>query len=144
MSKDQEEQGFRITDKRAFTEDGERQQSAPVEEPSKAGEAPDSGKAPEAPLGGPEALPGADIKIDFQSYIISYYTQGLVLLGEVPDPYTQKKEENLQGAQHIVDLLTLLQEKTKGNLSQDENQLLESVLYELRMKYMAKKKVIKL
>jgi hypothetical protein len=144
MSKEQEEQGFRITDKRAFTEDGERQQDSPTEEPSKAHEAPQSGEIPGPAAAGPEQPPGADAKIDFPSYVLSYYTQGLVLLGEVPNPYTQKKEEDLQAARHTVDILSLLKEKTKGNLSQDENQLLESVLYELRMKYMAKNKVIKL
>jgi len=143
MSKEQEEQGFRITDKRAFSSDGERQPDPPAKEPEKAQEVPDSGVSA-GPDPGKEDSPGADAKIDFPSYILSYYTQGLVLLGEVPNPYTQKKEEDLQGAQHIIDILTLLKEKTQGNLSQDEVQLLESVLYELRMKYMAKQKVIKL
>ena len=144
MSKEQEDQGFRITDKRPFTEDGERQQNVPAEESSGAQDAPSSTEEPQPAAGGPEEAAGEDAKIDFPSYVLSYYTQGLVLLGEVPNPYTKKKEEDLKAARHTVDILTLLQEKTKGNLTQDENQLLESVLYELRMKYMAKRKVIKL
>ena len=144
MSKEQEDQGFRITDKRAFTEDGERQQDAPAKESSGTQDAPKSTEEPQPAAEGSEKTSGADPKIDFPSYVLSYYTQGLVLLGEVPNPYTKKKEEDLQAARHTVDILTLLQEKTKGNLTQDENQLLDSVLYELRMKYMAKQKVIKL
>ena len=67
-----------------------------------------------------------------------------MLLGEVPNPYSGKKEEDVDAAKHIIDILTLLKEKTKGNLSQDEEKLLESVLYELRMKFMAKSNLIKI
>ena len=67
-----------------------------------------------------------------------------MLLGEVPNPYTNKKEEDLEAARHTVDILTILQEKTRGNLSKEEDQLLDSVLYELRMKFMAKTNKIKL
>jgi len=82
--------------------------------------------------------------IDFPAYLLSYYTQGLVLLGEVPNPYTNKKEEDVEAARHTIDILTMLEEKTKGNLGKDEQQLLESVLYELRMKFMAKTSRIKI
>ena len=82
-----------------------------------------------------EPIVGELPRIDFPSYVLSYYTQGLVLLGEVPNPMTNQKEEDLQGAKHIVDLLGMLTEKTKGNLTKEEGQLLESVLYELRMRY---------
>ena len=67
-----------------------------------------------------------------------------MLLGEVPNPYTNKKEEDLESARHTVDILTILQEKTRGNLSKEEDHLLDSVLYELRMKFMAKTNKIKL
>jgi hypothetical protein len=82
--------------------------------------------------------------IDFPSYMLSYYTQGLVLLGEVPNPYTNKKEEDLGSARNIIDILSMLEQKTKGNLTSEEDKLLESVLYELRMKFMAKTNRIKL
>ncbi len=91
-----------------------------------------------------EPLAGETARIDFPSYILSYYTQGLVLLGEVPNPYTNKQEQDLEAARHTVDILTMLEEKTKGNLSKEEEQLLGSVLYELRMKFMTKTSRIKL
>jgi len=143
MSKDQEEPSFRVTDKRLFREEGEQREaasSADAQEESKK----DHSKQAESEPSFQEAPPGTGAKIDFPSYILSYYTQGLVLLGEVPNPYTNKKEEDSEGARHTIDILSMLEEKTKGNLSKEEEQLLGSVLYELRMKFMAKTSRIKL
>jgi hypothetical protein len=132
MAKEEEETGFRITDKRAFREDGEVRESASAN--TESGPGADSRKS-EPPV---EEPPGFGGKIDFPSYVLSYYTQGLVLLGEVPNPYSNKKEEDTEAARHTIDILTMLEEKTRGNLSKEEEQLLGSVLYELRMKFMAK------
>ena len=143
MTKEQEDSGFRVTDKRSFREDGEPRQPDAAEEKRKETESGKAEAAGAAPFLGEEP-PGTGPRIDFPSYILSYYTQGLVLLGEVPNPITNKKEEDLMGARHTVDILSMLQEKTKGNLSQAEDQLIASVLYELRMKFMAKTNRIKL
>jgi hypothetical protein len=139
MTKEQEDQGFRVTDKRAFREDGQaRAPEAPdVNEKEQKANTPESAGAAEAET--PPRPP-----IDFPSYILSYYTQGLVLLGEVPNPYTNKKEEDVEAARHTIDILAMLEQKTKNNLRPDEEQLLETVLYELRMKFMAKTNKIKL
>jgi hypothetical protein len=142
-NEEEQDQGFRVTDKRLFSEDGQPRENAAERpqvhrEPANAPASQQSG----TPAAGPPPETGA--RIDFPSYILSYYTQGLVLLGEVPNPYTNKKEEDLEAARHTVDILGMLQEKTKGNLSPEEGQLLESVLYEVRMKYMARVKQIKL
>ncbi len=143
MSKEEESQGFKVTDKRSFREDGETREEAPREESPRTSAGRSSGAIDDL-KNAQEAPPGTGEKIDFPSYVLSYYTQGLVLLGEVPNPYTNKKEEDLEGARHTVDILTMLAEKTKGNLSKEESQLLEGVLYELRMKFMAKTNRIKL
>jgi hypothetical protein len=146
MTKEQEEDlGFRVTDKRAFRSEGTPPQDSAAEEPEKA-EKPESSNMVEdsSTKEQREAEPGTGIRIDFPTYVLSYYSQGLVLLGEVPHPHTNKQEEDLEGAQHMVDILAMLQEKTKGNLTKEENQLLDSVLYELRMRFMAKTKRIKL
>ncbi len=137
MSKEQEDQGFSVKDKRLFSEDGQLRQDVPPETPRE----PEARSREAAPR---EEGPGMGPPIDFPSYILTYYTQGLVLLGEVPNPYTNKTEENLEGARHTVDILGMLKEKTKGNLAPEEDKLLESVLYELRIKYMAKTNQIKL
>lgn len=140
MNKEQEEQdSFRVTDRRTFGEDGETR-TPDASEKSKPADAPASDTAGSAPEEDARQRP----PIDFPSYLLSYYTQGLVLLGEVPNPYTNKKEEDTEAARHTIDILVMLEEKTKGNLSQDEQKLLESVLYELRMKYMAKTNRIKI
>jgi hypothetical protein len=138
MTKEQDEQGFRITDKRGFRENGETPDasSATKETPAGASSSAAANAATEQEL--PPRPP-----IDFPSYLLSYYTQGLVLLGEVPNPYTNKKEEDVEAARHTIDILTMLEQKTKGNLTKEEQQLLETVLYELRMKFMAKTDRIK-
>jgi hypothetical protein len=137
MTKEQEEEGFRVTDKRGFREEGGPTASESTKKPEEqtANQPPSSGeRASEIPPRPP---------IDFPSYVLSYYTQGLVLLGEVPNPYTNKKEEDVEAARHTIDILSMLEQKTKGNLSNEEQQLLEGVLYELRMKFMAKTNRIK-
>jgi hypothetical protein len=143
MSKEQEGQGFTVRDKRSFDEDGKPREGVAAEgkKEQEAAKAPADGPRAAAPE---EAVPGTGQRIDFPSYILSYYTQGLVLLGEVPNPYSNKKEEDLEAARHTVDILGMLKEKTKGNLTPEEERLLNSVLYEVRLKYMAKINQIKL
>ena len=138
MDKEQEEQSFRVTDKRGFSEDG-----TPVENSEKAEQKQDnqSAAASEKTPAGNES---SRRPIDFPSYLLSYYTQGLVLLGEIPNPYTNKKEEDVEAAQHIIDILSMLEQRTKGNLDSQEEKLLENVLYELRMKFMARTNRIKI
>ncbi len=143
MTKEQEDQGFRVTDKRAFREDGEAR--SPEATDSKEDLRDKEQQATRRESKGPaETETPPRPPIDFPSYILSYYTQGLVLLGEVPNPYTNKKEEDVEAARHTIDILAMLEEKTKNNLRPDEQQLLETVLYELRMKFMAKTNKIKL
>jgi len=142
MTEEQGNQGFTVTDKRTFREDGQlREETAKSEAGKRAGGPPAStgGETQQAQSGAGELPP-----IDFPSYILSYYTQGLVLLGEVPNPYTNKQEEDLEASRHTINVLAMLQEKTRGNLTKEEDQLLDSVLYELRMKFMAKTSRIKL
>ena len=143
MTKEQDEQNFKVTDKRSFREDGE---PGAAESAAKVDDSPigDAASAKEDSASNREADSDSRPPIDFPSYILSYYTQGLVLLGEVPNPYTNKKEEDMDAARHMIDILSMLEQKTKGNLSPEESKLLESVLYELRMKFMAKTNRIKI
>ncbi len=78
-----------------------------------------------------EALP----KIDFSSFILSLYSSGLVQLGKVEDPSSGKKTVNLDLAQHTIDMIAMLEEKTKGNLNEEEQNLLKALLSEIRMAY---------
>lgn len=75
-------------------------------------------------------------KIDFATFVLSLSTSALVHMGRAPDPHTgQPVEKNLDLARETIDLLELLQAKTLGNLDAEEAQLLESLLYELRMQF---------
>lgn len=77
-------------------------------------------------------------KVDFSTFILSLASSALVQLGEVPNPETGKSEENLLLAKHTIDIISMLQEKTRNGMSAEESRLMEGVLYELRMKYVIK------
>ena len=74
-------------------------------------------------------------EIDFTHFVFSISTSALIQLGEVQDPFTQKTAKNLPLAKQTIDLIGMLKEKTKGNLSPEEEKLIESILYDLRMRY---------
>lgn len=77
------------------------------------------------------ALPPAS----FVSFISSLAAQTLIQLGEVENPLTGKRRIDLPGAQYSIDLLTVLRDKTKGNLSQEEERQLDGALFDLRMRF---------
>ncbi len=77
---------------------------------------------------------------DFKFFISTLSLQATIFLGQIPNPVSQKTEEDLPQAKFIIDTLGMLQEKTKGNLSNDETELLEHLLYELRTIYLSKNK----
>ena len=79
------------------------------------------------------------VKVDFSSFILSLYSSGLVQLGKVEDPLTGKKNINLDLATHTIDMIAMLEEKTKGNLTQEENKLLEALLNEIRLAFVEAK-----
>jgi hypothetical protein len=76
-----------------------------------------------------------DSAVDFPSFVISLATQALVMLGEVPHPETNLVAKNIPAARQTIDILAMIEEKTKGNLSDDEKQLLEEVLSSLRLTF---------
>jgi len=80
--------------------------------------------------------------LDFVSVVLPFYTQALVKLGQTENPITQKKEENLDLAKRLIDILDLLKEKTKGNLSPEEEKFLTASIDQLKMIYLEKAEVI--
>lgn len=82
-------------------------------------------------------------KIDFSTFVLSLSHSAFVHLGDAPSPDGQHREPNLVLAQQTIDMLALLAEKTKGNLTGDEERLLEQVLYELRMRFVEVAKGVK-
>jgi len=75
---------------------------------------------------------------DFKFFISTLSLQVLIALGELENPTTGKKEKEPNQAKFIIDTLDMLKEKTKGNLDEEESNLLENILYELKMKYVQK------
>jgi hypothetical protein len=83
-----------------------------------------------------DALP----KIDFATFVLSMSHSALIQMGEVPHPETNAIDRDLPLARQTIDLLGLLEEKTKGNLTGDEERLLGQVLFDLRMRFVEQEK----
>ena len=77
--------------------------------------------------------------VSFISFVLSLNTTALFHLGELPHPETGRKIRDLELARHSIDTLVMLEAKTKGNLEKDETELLERVLYELKMRFIKAK-----
>lgn len=83
-----------------------------------------------------ETLP----QIDFATFVLSLSHSALVQLGEAPDPDTNETHLDLGLAKQNIDILGMLEEKTKSNLTGDEERLLAQVLFDLRMRFVEKSK----
>lgn len=77
----------------------------------------------------------SDVKMDFSGFVLSLNASALIHLGEMPDPVSMERSENLSAAKHTINILELLTEKTEGNLTEEEKKLIEDVVYNLRLKY---------
>jgi len=120
----EEEQGFVIRDRRGSG----GAEAAPTASSSAA--AKPSAAAPTEPSQTPPAPP-----VSFSSFVISLGSSSLMLMGEQLDPHQTPIPVNLPQAKEIIDLLSVLEDKTKGNLTSDEQTVLRDMLYALRMKY---------
>jgi hypothetical protein len=123
----EEEKGFVIRDRRGRGADSETPASAPVE--------PATARSQDSPTGqeAEQRLPAT-----FLSFVYSLGTSALMLLGENPAQQGSGHAENLSHAQEIIDILSILETKTKGNLTQEEETVLQEMLYALRIKYVEK------
>ena len=74
-------------------------------------------------------------ELDFSTFVLTLATTAQMHLGDMQNPQSGKPEQNLPSAKHMIDILGILKGKTKGNLNKDEEMLLESALYNLRMQY---------
>jgi hypothetical protein len=78
-------------------------------------------------------------EVTFTTFILSLGSSALVHLGEVPDPVSGRTEIQLPIAKHTIDVLSMLRDKTACSRDEEESKLLDTLLYELRMKYVLKK-----
>jgi hypothetical protein len=131
----EETKDFVIKDRRAFGQEETEQE----EKEKKEGKA-ESAETPEQPQA-EEPVPEAEEEaaqlpeINFQTFVFSLNASALVQLGVMDDPATGRKEKNLSVAKQTIDILSMLQEKTEGNLADDEENLLKNILYDLRIRY---------
>lgn len=140
MEEDKKEKSFVVKDRRMFSETGESRDedrevkdAGPVEPPPEAPrqetQAADASTAEEADY--PE--------INFANFIISLSTSAMFHFGDFPDPATNKAQINLFAAKQTIDIIGMLEEKTKNNLTKEEENLITTVLFELRMRYVKAK-----
>lgn len=129
MGKDdikEEEKGFVIRDKRFTAKKEAAEESKPKADGEKR-EAPPKEEASHEEIPLPE--------MNFANFLLSLSTSALIQLGEIPDPVTKQPVKELALAKQTIDLIGMLQEKTKGNLTPEEGKMLEYILYDLRMRY---------
>ena len=122
----EEERGFTIKDKRRIFKQEEKEEKGPEAQtkPEEAQTKPEEAQT-EVPL--PE--------VNFSTFILSLSSSVLMHLGEIPDPISKEKKKDLSLAKHTIDVMGMLQEKTKGNLTDNEKKLMDGILYDLRMRY---------
>ncbi len=132
MGDEREEQGFTVRDRRVFSPDRE---AAPTSQESPAdstgpGQRPEASdreaRRQEVPLPEPS----------FSTFLtFFFFQQALMFLGELPNLEGGRQERNLPMAKYLIDTMAIIKEKTRGNLTQDEQRQLETFLTELRMRY---------
>jgi len=131
MEEEKKDKGFTVKDKRRFDESGETKKGADRAQPEPAGPSGTAESPGETGAAAPQDLP----EIDFSTFVFSLSTSALFHFGDFLDPATKSMEKNLPAAKQTIDILGLLKEKTRGNLAQEEEQLLDNLLFELRMRY---------
>jgi hypothetical protein len=145
MKEQKEDQGFVFKDRRKISvDDQEQRPEESREEPARESASEEQARTDfesaarqtESPGEGAAPLP----EVNFSTFIFSLSSSALVHLGEIPEPGTQRVHQDLQLAKQIIDTLGMMDEKTRGNLDGNEERLLKSVLYDLRMRFVQKSK----
>jgi Domain of unknown function (DUF1844) len=130
-----ESSGFKVVDRRAFTSEGTRVSGRPEKEEE--AREPDS-RVPPNPQAAPPAEPESEEEASERfAMLVSYLsTTAMFQLGLLPGPGGDYIPADLANCSRTIDLLEVLQEKTRGNLTNQESKLLDDVLYELRMTFL--------
>ncbi|MGH7829791.1 MAG: DUF1844 domain-containing protein [Candidatus Binatia bacterium] len=127
-----EGKGFKVEDRRRFSPDtGESRSDTdtdPSAQPTRTPVTEGPEKTPDSP---DEPLP----EINFSTFVISLSTQALMHLGEIPNPLSGQVERDIPVAKQMIDIIAMLREKSRGNLDQGEDKLIDEVLFDLRMRY---------
>jgi hypothetical protein len=134
MEEKKKDSGFVVKDKRLYDESGK-------ERPPEEAQASIAGEEPKVQESSPtEPKEESDYpQVTFTNFVLSLSTSALFHFGDFPGPEGGKTEKNLPAAKQTIDILDMLKEKTKGNLDENENNLIQGALYELKMRYVKEK-----
>jgi len=130
----EKEKGFVVKDRRMFSQD-----SPPAADEAPAADARPEPKAEPAPEDQHRQTETPLPQINFPTFVASLNASALVHLGVIEDPVSGKVEKNLPMAKQTIDILSMLQQKTAGNLTADEDGMLKSILYDLRILFVKEK-----
>lgn len=138
MDEEKKGKGFVVKDKRIFDEAG-----TPKQEDSTRAEDEPAKAPPETAVEQGSEFSGDDdglrddflTEVNFYNFVLSLSTTALYHFGDFPDPATKVTERNLAAAKHTIDILSMLKDKTAGNVDEHEKKLLEGILFELKMRY---------
>ena len=126
----EEEKGFVIKDKRSFDEKGELKDEG-LRQEAEQKEEPEPGKKEQKERAETPPLP----EVSFTSLIFSLSSSAFFHLGEVADPETGERNKDLPVAKNAIDTINLLNEKTKGNLTEEEQKFIDTILSDLKWRY---------
>ena len=127
-----EEKDFMIRDRRSSASESADEPAQQAEKEGTEGGRQQPSAVPETDAHQETASPP---EIDFSSFVLSLATTVQMSLGTIPNPQTNIQAQNLPAAKQMIDIINMLKEKTKGNLSSEEQALIDSILYNLRMHY---------
>jgi Domain of unknown function (DUF1844) len=144
---EEKNKGFKVQDRRRFSAEGaprpEAEDSSPADTPAAPGtaaqeEIPQMDQAAaasaRAQYAGAQRASEAQ-EISFANFVVGLSLEALAALGEIPDPSGGQRRSDLRAAQQFIDIIAMLLDKTRGNLDHDEENLIETILFDLRMKY---------
>ena len=129
----EEEKGFVIKDRRSFDERGDLKDIETGKDKKPEGEKKETEPKKEAPREETERPPLPEV--NFSTLIFSLSSSALFHFGEIADPQTGEKKKDLPLAKHAIDTIAMLREKTKGNLTEEEQKFIDSVLNDLQWRY---------
>ena len=139
MSEDEkQEKGFKVTDRRAFTAEGEpRESAAPHEEEAERAETAEQAPSPRAEPRAPATERSGGHEAQFLDVLGLLATQASLALGE-PHPVSGERSVDLDAARVMISMIEVLQKKTAGNLTKEEEAALDEILYTLRSVFVAR------
>jgi hypothetical protein len=146
IMEEKEEKGFVVKDKRIFSGESEGSKQEAVEKPAENASLKEEPPKEEPPKEEPpkEEPPKERARtqlpeVNFSTFVLSLSSSVLVHLGEMADPNTGAQKKDLAMAKQTIDILGMFEEKTRGNLNPDEENLLANILYDIRMRYIKEK-----